>query len=244
MRLKLIDTSGNNHHARLYEMPKDRWVPTFKENAISMDGISDYAETYASNIGQGATELTFSAWINPASQGDWHGIISGRGIGDNQLFSINSAGYTPNAIEFRAMNANIDSPENSIPMNRWSHVAAVWKSGQIQDLYINGKLAASNGSPRSGSVEIDNDTLIDRHEYRAGTIANSSGSLLQLQQFSPHQLEWQSVPGKTYRIWYTDDLTDDTWNILQENINATDAITSLPLAPGSKAIFYRIELQE
>jgi len=45
-------------------------------------------------------------------------------------------------------------PNSSVPVNQWSHLTSVWKSGQIEKLYIDGVEVANDSNPATGSLNI------------------------------------------------------------------------------------------
>lgn len=155
------DRSGNQNHSLLQFMSSDDWISGRMGNMLDFDGGNDHTVTAHTDLGDGATELTQSVWISPDSQGGWRGILTTKNANDgSQYFGLNSTGYGVNAIEFRSLNARVQSLDYSIPFTSWTHVVGVWKSGQVFKLYLNGVEAAldpgnSAASPPSGSVDVD-----------------------------------------------------------------------------------------
>lgn len=93
-----------------------------------------------------AEKMTLEAWvyINEKTGGS---IIGAEGSGDNGLFGliVRVAEGVENAIDFTIVNGTWSScltPENSIEMKKWVHVAATFDS-QTAKVYLNGVEAAS-----------------------------------------------------------------------------------------------------
>jgi len=119
----------------------------------TMEGARDaIRELRPGEIGiNGTTEVTISCWVNPDSKSPNDGILTcSGGTYFGLLVSGGGSGFPG---EFRAMGSGLRAADNTVPANQWSHVAGVWKSGQIHKIYINGVEAASNPSPPSGSVD-------------------------------------------------------------------------------------------
>ncbi len=78
--------------------------------------------------------MTLSLWFKPAVKGDNKAMLSSQGT---DYFSLLLSGYgSSNPVEFRAESARITGPDSSGPAGIWTHAVGVWKSGQIQKLYI------------------------------------------------------------------------------------------------------------
>jgi len=121
----------------------------------NFNGSSDYQTLPNPTAGDGATEVTIAVSVTPDTKGNWKGIVSNQ-YDSNQYFGLLTSGYgTGNPIEFRAMGSYILSPDNTCPVGVVTNIAAVWKSGQIQKLYLNGVEVASNASPPSGALDVN-----------------------------------------------------------------------------------------
>ena len=104
-------------------------------------------------------------------------------------------------------------------------------------------LTTTAGSP---GQDFDGDGFDDRAEFLAGTGPVDANSLLimQGQQNNAGQfISWDSVNGKVYRVWRTDDPVNGVWTDLLSNINGTEPLnTLLDPAPLDARWYYRVEL--
>jgi hypothetical protein len=121
-------------------------------DALYFNGIDNYATVTNLGVGNGATELTLALWFNPELKGDNRAMISSTGT---DYFALLLSGYGGgNPVEFRAKGVRLTGPDSSAPAGLWTHAAGVWKSGQIQKLYLNGIEVASNPTPPAGAVNL------------------------------------------------------------------------------------------
>ena len=154
------DSSGSNDHAQMYNMNSNDWVSGQIGNAIDFDGSNDYLRTSATNIGNGATELTLAMWIKPDDKDNWDGLLTNKagdftGIALADYISDGQTVYSPT---FRVMNAGNVTSTTDTPVGQWSHVVAVWKSGEIHRIYIDGALGANNDAGAyNGAISMDGD---------------------------------------------------------------------------------------
>ena len=57
-------------------------------------------------------------------------------------------------------------------------------------------------------------------------------------------LEWTTIPGRTYEVQWTDDLTRG-FTVIASNLVATDtALAYTNVMGGARAAFYRVKIQE
>lgn len=115
------------------------------------DGVSDCSGD--SNIGDGGTELTLAAWVAPFKQINNAAMISS--LGDDFFGLIQNRFGLGNPIQFRVKSVALTGPDFSLPTGQWNHVVGVWKSGEIQKLYLNGSEVGSHPNPPSGPISID-----------------------------------------------------------------------------------------
>jgi YD repeat-containing protein len=102
---------------------------------------------------------------------------------------------------------------------------------------------------RDGSGDFDNDGMTDLHEFRAGTLPDDPNSALRI---LPNPtvagggvtVQWQSVPGRTYRLQFKNSLADTDWTDVSGDVSAVDANASKtdPTATGQSGRFYRVLL--
>lgn len=106
-----------------------------------------------------------------------------------------------------------------------------------------------NTLARNGTGDFDNDGSTDAAEYAAGTLPNNANSALRL---FPNPavsgggvtVQWQAVPGKTYRLVYKNSLNDLNWTPVPGDVAAgsttgTKADTS---AAGQPERLYQVQV--
>ncbi|MEW6303953.1 MAG: RHS repeat domain-containing protein [Verrucomicrobiota bacterium] len=100
---------------------------------------------------------------------------------------------------------------------------------------------------RDGSGDFDSDGVTDLHEFMAGTNPNDNASLLQVTEASStagvsFTIQWASIPGKAYRVQYTDSLDPVNWKNLGGDVTATGATSSKtdPNVTANTRRFYRV----
>ncbi|WP_411847129.1 LamG-like jellyroll fold domain-containing protein [Roseibacillus persicicus] len=152
-RVAAGDHSGLNHHALLENLGGlSAWRTGILGEALYLNGIDNYATLTESGVGNGASELTLSLWFKPDIKGDNEALISSLGT---DYFSLILSGYgSGNPVEFRAKSSSLVGPDASGPVGVWTHAVGVWKSGEIQKLYLNGVEVASHPTPPSGTVDV------------------------------------------------------------------------------------------
>lgn len=109
------------------------------QNALNFDpaGSADYVQTTCPGV-TGSADRTFEAWVYLSSTPSGNTCISDYGtnaVGSRNTFYINAnlqVGYISGGT-----NANISSSTNAVPLNRWTHVAFVLKTGTGY-LYVDG----------------------------------------------------------------------------------------------------------
>ncbi len=113
-------------------------------NALYFNGIDEY--TYVDNS-EGMTaptttqDLTVEAWIKPASNSETQVIISkysgGSVVNSNYFIARTASGQ----IFLSANGTNTMISNGTVPVDRWSHIAVVFKNGASNTkIYINGVL--------------------------------------------------------------------------------------------------------
>gem|GEM_PF-5565429 len=107
------------------------------------------------------------------------------------------------------------------------------------------------GDPSTGSdgtTDLDNDGTTDLEEWLAGTDANDSSSIFRLfgqpASGSPENLmlQWPAVPGRVYRLWYSDSLELNSWTEIQ-GATVAEGTTMNYIAPqDTQHRFYRVQV--
>jgi len=112
--------------------------PVSPNVGIELNGIDDYAVI---PMGDGfADGLSIEAWVAPRSYSGFP-TIAGRGFSTSFWFGLGNTGrlrFYPTGGAFIEGNA-------TIPLDRWTHVAATYRSG-ITTLYVNGRLDRQTGA--------------------------------------------------------------------------------------------------
>ena len=102
---------------------------------------------------------------------------------------------------------------------------------------------------RDGTGDFDGDGFRDLHEFLAGTGPGDPNSALRILPNPAVSgggvtVQWQSVPGKTYRLQFKNSLTDATWQNVAGDVTAVGvtAIKIDPTSPGQPRRLYRVML--
>jgi Concanavalin A-like lectin/glucanases superfamily/PKD domain len=118
--------------------------------ALSFDGIDDYVNVPDSTSLDITTQLTIDAWVMP-SESKLHRVITKWGLSGFRSYNLDIGAdgrvffYTSsNGADFFFRN----TAAGEVPVGQWTHVAAVYKAGAFQLIYVNGipKDIASGGT--------------------------------------------------------------------------------------------------
>ncbi|MBN3034980.1 MAG: PKD domain-containing protein [Bacteroidales bacterium] len=128
--------------------------------ALDFDGMDDYL-----NCGHDATinlqdSMTFEAWIKPEGWGEAPGYGFGRIFDKNRikLFLIDDgSGYYHNhslcfGLHSGGISYVLNTPENSISLNVWQHIAATYDGNGMVRIFINGIDQTVSGDAPQGAV--------------------------------------------------------------------------------------------
>jgi hypothetical protein len=99
---------------------------------------------------------------------------------------------------------------------------------------------------RNGTGDFDGDGLSDLNEFLAGTDPTNSASTLRITGASrlPNPtIQWQSVPGKQYRVQFKNSLSDSAWTDISGDVTATGSTAAkVDNTQSAAARFYRVML--
>jgi hypothetical protein len=139
----------------------DLWFKTFVNvptpaTHLNFDGSNDFVNlgTSLSTALNGTTALTLEAWINPSALNGWNNIITDY---DGSYHKFLLRVRNNNNIQFVLANGTFLNALITIPLNTWTHIAAVY-DGTNMYVYVNGNLIASQAAPASlpsGSPQIN-----------------------------------------------------------------------------------------
>jgi len=136
------------------------------ESALYFDGDESYANCPSSESLNLTNEITLEAWIEPTSYGSVPNLGFGR-IFDKEKFSLYLAGESPSfnnhslVFEFKNENDEIfrcNTPENSISLDSWQHVAVTYDSIDEVKMFIQGaEQTLSNSGTPTGYIADNSD---------------------------------------------------------------------------------------
>lgn len=126
------------------------WTP----EGFLFDGVDDLI-TFESDF-IGASACTIMGWIKPTG---WGGFASGRIIDNDKLF-FSIGNDTLRRLNFSSNigTATAVSPNDSITLNQWQHVAVTRKTDGKVTFYVNGQLSGTpdqnSGTPTAGTTNV------------------------------------------------------------------------------------------
>jgi len=147
------ETSGNIAHNNWFDRNHGtvyggQWEKGIVNNALSLDGSSNYVEVPASSdLTDAALHYTVEVWVKPEVDNDyWTGVVGKPGRNYNFWLGYSNnpgGGYVHHRFHSTAGTNDScpDTPGGSIPMNKWTHVVLT-NNGARCRTYINGKVAA------------------------------------------------------------------------------------------------------
>jgi hypothetical protein len=162
------DSSGMNHHGVLRNMEAGAWVEGKIGSALDFDGIDDYVETTLDIDQGGSTSITMAAWVYPTSTSEGrHQVISSDDVyWDWSLLREGGDWYAFTG------DGSWDSGL-SVDINKWQHVAVVFKPNEDVVFYKNGQSRSKGAAPVPDRSD-NNITIGDNpgpwDEYFAGRI--------------------------------------------------------------------------
>ena len=163
---------------------------------------------------------------------------TGGEIADNALNNTISLAFPipagANSVQLRISGRGVAGSEAFIVQNvLFSSTGPVDTDGDGMDDAYETTNGLNPGSAADKFLDLDNDGQNNYAEFLAGTAANNPGSKLAVVAASLNSttgafsIEWTSVPGKTYRIQGTPDLTAGSWTDLTGNIPASAGTSTI-----------------
>ncbi|MEM5811775.1 MAG: LamG domain-containing protein [Candidatus Aenigmatarchaeota archaeon] len=132
------------------------WVDGKYGEALSFDGIDDYVEVADSESLKGMNELTIMAWIYGKSFKQYSGIVEKWAYNSQQhyLFGYFTEGSSTKLGKFTlfvSQQLTVGASDSivsytNLDLNRWYHIAGVFKGGQFLKTYVNGVLDNSKST--------------------------------------------------------------------------------------------------
>lgn len=149
------DSKNNNDGTLTNTAPGNAdtgWVDGNTGGAFDFNGAGDYVKT-GSDIGDGASAITLSVWVNLDAKTNWDGFLTSKG----DFFGLQLDGDGGQDAHFRAMGVPFYS-DIELNEGEWYHLVGVWDSGVTQQLYVNGVAVAAatgTGPVASGTIDVD-----------------------------------------------------------------------------------------
>jgi hypothetical protein len=143
-------------------------VPGKLGNALKLCGSNEYVNLPAGVVA-GLSDVTVSAWVNPAANTTWSRVFDfGTGTTANMFLTVNAGGA---GLRFAITTGGGGAEQQltgggQLPLNTWSHVA-VTLSGTTGTLYLNGNPVATNPNMTLDPANLGNtnQNWIGRSQY-------------------------------------------------------------------------------
>ncbi len=158
--IRVTDSDGQTASGNLAVRYQEnvRYGSRFKDETGDSLGVSFERDVDHINVGNntlfGDSDFTIESWVYPRSFESWSRILDfGNGAGvDNVYFALTEGtSGRPQLGIIRAGVGNALTANEALPLNRWTHVAAVHRSGTAF-LYFDGRLVGSVAMHRPGAV--------------------------------------------------------------------------------------------
>ncbi len=159
------DISGNNNHGVLYGavFTEDRFGRI--NRAVYFDGIDDYIDIGNQECLKTELPVTVAAWIK-LEDGAYYPPIFLNNYTENHYFGIIFCLTLNNQLCINIGNGGFSGPQSrksqigntSLQFNIWYHVAAVVKSAESMELFINGKKEEGLYSGSGGELIYNSDS--------------------------------------------------------------------------------------
>lgn len=112
-------------------------------NALTLDGVDDYINLGPMTSIEAMTQFTFEAWVQPLSIATDNERIFSKRLSNNNRIEI-SLGTLQTLKVFinNGISELVETPNNSVLINQWNHIAVVFDGTQPQSnrlkVYVNG----------------------------------------------------------------------------------------------------------
>ena len=134
------DASGNNNHGQLINAPT--WIAGHDGSAVSLDGINDFVEVDDAASLDIPGPFTITAWVYPKAFPPTNMSIVNKPT--NYALQTDAAQFGRLRVAFEDAGGlwrSIESPDSSLALNSWQHVAGVWDGSNLR-LFVNGAQVA------------------------------------------------------------------------------------------------------
>lgn len=214
--------------------------------------------------------LTLAAWIKTPGSSGLYQSVAGGGRGFAAL-SLDGQGL-PHFNDGGQPAGDLVGP-GPVTDNQWHHLAGIYDGVNNEYLYVDGQLAAQaagatttpnlnggdfwiGGDPDAGAYQFFNG-VIDEVSlftnalsasqilwlYASGANATHASATVNPRSPGALALTWLAVPGETYAVQYTTNLSQNHWSVLYPGITATNATMTITNAvSGRGQVFYRVVL--
>lgn len=147
------------------------WVPGPVGGAIYMNAAEYFSDDAAySNLVNGATGITYHAWINQlVYQGAWQAYIASRTGDNNEYQALRTVNNGPNTVAFYlSVGSAAYFASAQMVTGDWHHVVATWASGGPMTIWVDGVESQRVGNI-SGAIDQQDVFRLGFDDFTAGT---------------------------------------------------------------------------
>jgi hypothetical protein len=186
---RINDISGQGNHGNSSGIATSTfYAPGKIGQGVKFDGVDDYVNLGALNQTEGQSQVTFSGWVYYRSLGSMSSIIAKFDTNDNdqsEYFLGTVSGNEDASLDdfglYMASNLRAVTTNNSIAVNTWYHLVAVYDGtqavqGDIVKLYKNGVLQTDTqaGTFPAVTKTVSTAALIGRVQGSFGSYTNGT----------------------------------------------------------------------